>query len=387
MERASLVLWLIVLLVLALLPVLAMAAPSFLPNETNLTQQDPTVRIDPPQSTVTVGENFAVSVMIDGASNLGAFQFDLLYVPAIVTVDAVTLGDFLDSTERSVSSVGPNIDNEAGRVTFGAWSLGQQPGPDGTGELATISFTAQGVGDSLLDLREVLVLNTAGGDQGGSAEDGTVVVGEAPTSTPTPTHTPTATSTPTDTPTPTSTPTVTNTPMPTDTPTVTPTSTPTNTPTPTSTSEPGQGRLSPQHSSAAHSNTADVEIWVDATNFQGGQITLAYGSTCAEVMDWVPNTIGFPQATWDSDTPGEEWITFSGPGSRTGIHLIGILTLHCVSEEECTTPLDLEEAGAMPCKLFDDWGNEISATWTDGTFQSVTKMYRDYLPLVMKDFQ
>jgi len=132
--------------------------------------------------------------------------------------------------------------------------------------------------------------------------------------------------------------------------------------------EVGQGRLDPQHSSALFCNTADVEIWVNATGFQGGQIKLTYNSTCAEVTNWVPNSAGFPLATWDSDNPGEEWITFSALGSKTGDYLIGTLTIHCVSEEECTTDLDFIEGGPTTSKLFDGWGNEIPVAWADGTF-------------------
>ena len=43
--------------------------------------------------------------------------------------------------------------------------------------------------------------------------------------------------------------------------------------------------------------------------------------------------------------------------------------------------MDFVEDEPRPSKLFDDWGNEIPATWTDGTFRSVPKVY---LPLVMK---
>ncbi|MGA9347654.1 MAG: invasin domain 3-containing protein, partial [Anaerolineae bacterium] len=100
-----------------------------------------------------------------------------------------------------------------------------------------------------------------------------------------------------------------------------------------------------------------------------GQIKLAYNSTCADVTDWVANTTHFPLATWDSATPGEEWITFSALELVTGDYLIGTLTIHCVSEDGCTTDLDFFEDGARTSKLFDDWGNEIPATWQDGTFE------------------
>ena len=178
----------------------------------NATLQNPTVRVDPAQSVVDVGETFTITVMIDEASNLGGFQFDLLYVTTTVTVDSVALGGFLGSTGRTVGLVGPIIDNQAGRVSFGAWTAGSAPGPNGTGALALITLTTQGAGISPLDLQGVLVLDTKAEHQTPTVEDGTVVAGGAPT----PTPTPTATSTPTGTttPTPTTTTTTTITPEP-----------------------------------------------------------------------------------------------------------------------------------------------------------------------------
>ena len=178
----------------------------------NATLQNPTVRVDPAQSVVDVGETFTITVMIDEASNLGGFQFDLLYVTTTVTVDSVALGGFLGSTGRTVGLVGPIIDNQAGRVSFGAWTAGSAPGPNGTGALALITLTTQGAGISPLDLQGVLVLDTKAEHQTPTVEDGSVVAGGAPT----PTPTPTATSTPTGTttPTPTTTTTTTITPEP-----------------------------------------------------------------------------------------------------------------------------------------------------------------------------
>jgi hypothetical protein len=80
---------------------------------------------------VTAGETF--TVMIDDASDLGAFEFELFYIPAIVTVEDVTVGEFLGSTGRAVIPLGPRIDNQAGRTIFGAFTLGLQPVPSGAG--------------------------------------------------------------------------------------------------------------------------------------------------------------------------------------------------------------------------------------------------------------
>ena len=164
------------------------------------TLQDPTVRVEPVESVVDVGETFTIRVMIDEASELGGFEFALLFVTDTVTVDEVTLGDFLGSTGRTVITVGPTINNEAGVTRFGAVTIGSAAGPDGTGELAVISLTTQGLGTSPLDLEDVMVLNTSAEHATPIVEDGTVVAGGAPTATATAT-TPTATTTPTSTPT------------------------------------------------------------------------------------------------------------------------------------------------------------------------------------------
>ena len=85
-------------------------------------------------------EDGSFEVKIEDAANLGAFQFDLHYDPSVVTIDKVTLGNFLGSTGRTVwdpvlSEIG------SGKLTFGAFTLGTAAGPNGNGTLATIDFT------------------------------------------------------------------------------------------------------------------------------------------------------------------------------------------------------------------------------------------------------
>jgi len=196
-----------------------------------------TVRVDPATSSVEMEGVFTIDIMIDGVEDLGSFQFDLTYDPAIVQATDVTLGPFLGSTGRSTGVVGPTIDNVGGLVTFGAFSFGSQPGPSGTGTLATITFSTAGVGTSFLDLQNSQITDTLGNPQSPvTEEDGTVTVAALPTPTPTPTAT--ATVTPTEVPTATPTPTPTNTPTPTATATATPTNVPTATPTITPTDTP-----------------------------------------------------------------------------------------------------------------------------------------------------
>jgi len=178
---------------------------------------DPRVRLEPVNSVVGLNETFAVQVMIEEANDLVAFQFELAYDSSILQVKEAALGDFLGSTGRSLVPIGPEVDNEEGKATFGAISLGSGPGPSGTGVLATITFIAQGEGSTVLGLVKVQVLDTAANVQLITVEGGQVVVRGAATPTPvaratlTPTSTPevVATSTPAATALPSPTPSVT----------------------------------------------------------------------------------------------------------------------------------------------------------------------------------
>ena len=185
----------ILLLTLALLPTLAMAAPSLSPPAPQswgekgaapqgwgergaAARQNPTVRIEPAESVVGAGQVFTVSVMIDQADDLGGFEFTLLFVPTTVTVDSVTVGDFPASTGRTVIPVGPTSDNQVGRVSFGAVTVPPDaPGASGTGVLATVTLTAQGFGESPLDLQGVVVLDTHAGHETPTVEDGVIRAG------------------------------------------------------------------------------------------------------------------------------------------------------------------------------------------------------------------
>jgi len=141
---------------------------------------DVTVKIDPPEKTVDSGSTFTVDVAIEDASDLGAFEFELTYDPTCVNTvspcdDAVTLGPFLGSTGRGVIPLGPNC--ESGSVTFGASSYGANPGPNGDGVLATITFkSGMNQCDSPLHLQNVIVTDTAGNTQSISTDDGIVHV-------------------------------------------------------------------------------------------------------------------------------------------------------------------------------------------------------------------
>ncbi|MCA9728182.1 MAG: hypothetical protein KC729_10895, partial [Candidatus Eisenbacteria bacterium] len=87
-----------------------------------------------------VGESGVVSLEIEDAFPAGAFQVTLAFDPAIIQVESVEPGTFLEGTGRSVNPLAPQIDNENGTLTLGAWSIGDAPGAEGAGVLADVTF-------------------------------------------------------------------------------------------------------------------------------------------------------------------------------------------------------------------------------------------------------
>jgi len=67
-----------------------------------------------------------------------------------------------------------------------------------------------------------------------------------------------------------------------------------------------------------------------------------------------------------------------GTDLETGEYMVGTLTIHCVNDstEGCKTTLDF----ADDSKLFNDYGNPISATWIDVTFECVSGLCGDVAP-------
>lgn len=118
----------------------------------------------PEEKWASFGFTETVNVVILGALDLGRYRFEMDFDPNVVDVLDVEDGPFLGSTGRTVVPLGPDItyeDSITGTVAFEAISYGAEPGPDGNGVLATITLETSGLGDSLLNLHDVGVSNTA----------------------------------------------------------------------------------------------------------------------------------------------------------------------------------------------------------------------------------
>jgi len=151
--------------------------PTATPTATPPGEITPLVWIGPPDQTAQLsGGNFTADVAIANVTDLGSFQFVLTFSPNIVHVEGAELGDFLGSTGRGTVPVGPEIDNQLGTVSFGAASFGEQEGSDGSGVLATITFSPQATGGSDLHLQGVQVTDTVTEMISVDLQDGQVTV-------------------------------------------------------------------------------------------------------------------------------------------------------------------------------------------------------------------
>ena len=101
-----------------------------------------------------------MDLVIAGVSDLGAFELNLFYDPAVVWVTDVQMGDFMGGTDRTVVPLGPEIDNDAGVVAYAGFTFGEQVGPDGNGRLATIVCQARGEGTTAVTLANVQLVDT-----------------------------------------------------------------------------------------------------------------------------------------------------------------------------------------------------------------------------------
>ena len=144
------------------------------------------VKVDPATQSVTPGEGFSVSVIIEGVTDMGMDQAVLNFDPGVMQATGIIEGDFLKSGGTTVPI--EIIDNTTGRVIF-AYAL-TTGSVSGSGTLATINFDTDpsaAAGVYNLKLTEVALANSIGEpivvDE---VSQGTVTIGGAAGPTPTP---------------------------------------------------------------------------------------------------------------------------------------------------------------------------------------------------------
>ncbi len=98
---------------------------------------------DPETQSVHKTQSFSNAIQIEGAQNLGGFEMEVVFDPLMLQLNAVSLGDFLESTGRQILPLTEVIDNTNGLLTYAVSTQGDQPaGPDGIGVLLELDWTA-----------------------------------------------------------------------------------------------------------------------------------------------------------------------------------------------------------------------------------------------------
>jgi hypothetical protein len=113
-----------------------------------------TVSVNPQSNRVWgTGAVFAVDVVVSNVANLYGWQFTLYYDSSLLNGTSITEGSFLKSggnTELLVSSLNDSYEATHGSATAVCTLLGNVPGVNGGGTLATIKFTTKTLGNCLL---------------------------------------------------------------------------------------------------------------------------------------------------------------------------------------------------------------------------------------------
>jgi hypothetical protein len=119
--------------------------------------------VEPPAEQVKKGgPDFQVNVVADNVTNLAAFEFSLSYDASTIKYLGVEGGSFLGSTGREPQCLDPKVEGgNPETLRFNCVTLGPpisvpgaKAGANGSGILATITFSPIGGGKSALDLKE-----------------------------------------------------------------------------------------------------------------------------------------------------------------------------------------------------------------------------------------
>ncbi|HXF51791.1 MAG TPA: hypothetical protein VNM43_08935 [Dehalococcoidia bacterium] len=316
-------------------------------------------RIEPPFQTVPItAASFTTDVTIEQVNNLGAYEVLVKYDSAFVEFVSFTNGPFLGSTGRTVFCLNPVITTVQGtikRLQVGCVTSGSQPGPSGSGLLATVEWAPLAEGTVLLDLEPSLA-DPLGNEIFAVAYDGIVDIISGPT--PTPTNTPTPTSTPTPCP---------GGPCPTDTPTPTPTPTP-------AINCGVSGTVvcvQPLVETRIKGEVFDVAVVIQqVTNLGAFQFTLAFDPNLLAPVDIrVGPFLGSSGRTVlcldpviTSSSMGLTCVTLGATpeAGASGSGILGFVTL--AAQNEGVSPLDLQNV-----RITDPRGNSLSTGVVDGS--------------------
>jgi general secretion pathway protein D len=126
----------------------------------NATQSAQTaLRFEPPSSSLKVGQTATVGVVVDNVNDLFSIPFLLQYNPAVISVEEVRHGGFLQAGDQAIAIV-LQVDREHGQAIISATRQPNTPGASGTGTVVGIVIKALAPGVSALSIVQANARNS-----------------------------------------------------------------------------------------------------------------------------------------------------------------------------------------------------------------------------------
>ena len=117
-----------------------------------------TVSVSPSSMTASVGESFSINVTISNVFDLYGWEFKLSWNTNLLNATSETEGPFLRTEDATFFTV--QVNETEGHMVVDCTLLGITPGVAGSGTLATVTFLVEDLGECVLDLYEVLLLDS-----------------------------------------------------------------------------------------------------------------------------------------------------------------------------------------------------------------------------------
>jgi len=118
-----------------------------------------TVYVDPSTINVEVHQNFSINVSISNVIDLYGWEFKLKWDSTLLEALDITEGNFLKSGGDTFFVI--SINNTEGVLRAACTLIGNIPGVNGSGTLATIEFYVETSGESPLDLFDTKLVSSA----------------------------------------------------------------------------------------------------------------------------------------------------------------------------------------------------------------------------------
>ena len=116
-----------------------------------------------PVAAISPGEEFSVDLTVENITDLAGWESDIRFDPAALEVIQIQEGEFLKQQETRLTFWQPGvIDNAIGEVTGVKAALLGAGGVTGIGTVLTITFKAKQIGESIVELQDLRVGDSAG---------------------------------------------------------------------------------------------------------------------------------------------------------------------------------------------------------------------------------